>query len=95
MENSALSQYVSEQELLLERQTVPSGLYPGDPSYDKFCEISWNSRRKTIAKLRCSQTDNGKSSISDKKSQGRGTKKKKKERIWLHFKSPTAGKEGT
>ncbi len=49
--NMALSQYLREQELLLERQTIPSGLYTGDKSYDKFCEMFWNSRRKTIDKL--------------------------------------------
>ncbi len=40
-ENSTLSQYLSEQEWLLEKQNAPSGLYPGDKEYNKFVKYFW------------------------------------------------------
>ncbi len=73
MGNAALSQYLSEQEFLLESQTGLCGLHPGDKAYDNFCEMFWNSCCKTINKL-SSQADNVKYCAPDKKSQCHNTR---------------------
>ena len=69
----AMKELQDSAESRIKKLTESSGLYPGDQTYDKMCEMVWKDHHKTMDRM-SRQMDKVKSGTLDKKSPGRYTR---------------------